>query len=247
MQGVLFLALGRLALIPAVVLVAYRILDAYAISIGLKRNTYMDGVIMKKTSNVFPDDEGKFGSKPSNQDVVVFHIGTRFNHPMGLFAPHVKTVSDGFTQMIKDLEGHSDEFGFLGATAWHNLSAESKNEILIVCYFRNVEGLHEFAHSPYHMKLWDWWNKTVQEMPHISIFHETYHVPAGNWETVHVNSHIAGLGSTVFKIPEEGTGKEIYSHPIVDASKGLLKTSAGRMGRSNAHEHEKLEVDPYDK
>jgi hypothetical protein len=43
------------------------------------------------------------------------------------------------------------------------------------------------------------------------------------------------------------TGKEVYTHPIVDASKGLLKTSAGRMARSQGHEHDKmLEVDPYD-
>ena len=101
-------------------------------------------------------------------------------------------------------------------------------------------------------------------MQHITIYHETYHVPvrlipsaamhsilillqAGNWESIHVNNHISGLGSTVFKIVEEGTGKDVYTHPIVDASKGVLKTSAGRMARSAGKDHEgKLDVDPYD-
>ena len=221
-------------------------LDAYAQATGLKHNSYMDGVIMKKTSAVFPDESGKFGNKPSNQDVVVFHIGVQYNHPLGLLSPHAKTVAGYFIQMVKDLEESAEEYGFLGATNWQSNSAASKNEILTVCYFRNVDGLHKFAHSKYHMPPWQWWNHEIKNMPHISIFHETYHVPAGNWESIHVNSKIAGIGSTVFKVAEEMTGKEVYQRPIVDASKGLLKTSAGRMARSDGTEHTKVEVDPYD-
>lgn len=208
----------------------------------------MDGVISKKTSAQFPDEEGKFGNKPASQDVVVFLIGTRYNHPYGLLAPNAEKVANYFTQMVSDLEEHPDEFGFLGATTWMNTRAASKNEIMVVCYFRSVEGLHSFAHADYHLKGWNWWNKEFHKMPHITIFHETYRVPAGNWESIYVNSKISGLQSTIFKVPEEGTGKEVYQRPIVDASKGLLKTSAGRMGRSEGLEHSKLGLvgDPYD-
>jgi hypothetical protein len=219
---------------------------------------------MKKTSAVFPDEEGNFGNKPSNSDLVVFHIGVRYNHPLGIFSPNGSTVGNYFVQMIKDLEDKSEEFGFLGATSWQNITAASKNELLIVCYFKNVEGLHKFAHSEYHLPAWQWWNKEIAKMPHISIYHETFHVPvsllsynirkeysanivqAGNWESIHVNSHISGINSSVFKVIDD-EGQEKYTYPIVDASKGLLKTSAGRMSRSQGLEHEKmLEVDPYD-
>jgi hypothetical protein len=132
---------------------------------------------MKKTSAVFPDEEGKFGNKPSNQDVVVFHIGVQYNHPLGLFSPNAKHVADAFVQMVQDLENNADEFGFLGATTWQGVIASSKNEMLIVCYFRNVDGLHKFSHSKYHLPTWQWWNKEIDKMPHISIYHETYHVP----------------------------------------------------------------------
>ena len=205
-----------------------------------------DGVIPAKTSVVIPDEEGRFGNTPSNQDIVVFHIGVRFNHPLGMFSPKALPVATGFIDMVKNLEGHSDEFDFLSASSYQNLSAASKNELLVVCYFKTVDGLHRFAHSKYHLPLWQWWNKEVSQLPHISIFHETYHVPKGNWENVHVNSHIAGIGSTVFKASEEMTGKEIFLHPIVDASKGVLKTSSGRMARSQGLEHQKLVIDAYE-
>ena len=49
----------------------------------------------------------------------------------------------------------------------------------------------------------------------------------------------------MFKITDE-EGKEKWASPVVDASKGLLRTSAGRMSRSQAGEHEKMGiVDPY--
>jgi len=177
----------------------------------------------------------------------VFLIGARYNHPLGLFSPHAFTVGNAFVDMVTNLDKHAEEFGYLGATSWQSTSAAANNELMIVCYFKNVEGLHKFALSDYHMPTWNWWNSKVREMPHISIYHETYHVPAGNWESIHINSKLSGLGSVSFKMPEEGTGKEVYQHPIVDASKGLLKTSAGRMARSDAKEHEnKIDVDPYD-
>ena len=246
-QGAFFLVGGRLALIPAVAALVYKTLDAYAQSMGWKRNEYMDGVLMKKFSTAFPDEEGRFGNKPADSEVVVFLIGTRVNHPLGLLAPGAKKIGDYFSSMVKDLEEHADKFGFLGMTSWVNNSTRAtNNELLDVCYFRTTEGLHKFAHSKYHREGWDWWNKTVKEHPHLSIYHETYHVPKGHWESIYVNSHISGINSTVHKVTDEMTGKEMYTYPVVDASKGLLKTSAGRMSRSKADEHDNY-YDPYDR
>lgn len=79
----------------------------------------------------------------------------------------------------------------------------------------------------------------------MSIYHETFHVPKGHWETIYINSHPSHLASSAHKITDEKTGEELWASPIVDASKGLLKTSAGRMSRSNADEHDKYDDDPY--
>ena len=243
LQGALFLIAGRLALTPAVAILLYKTLDAYSQSIGLRPNSYMNGVIPKKFSVVFPDEEGRFGNQPSNQDVVVFLIGTRINHPLGLFAPGVTQLK--FPEMVKDLEEHSEEYGFLGITNWINSSDRTTNsELMMVCYFRNNEGLQKFAHAPFHRDNWDWWNKNVKKHPHISIYHETYHVPKGHWESIHVNSHISGLNTTAHKIIDE-EGKEKWTLPIVDASKGVLRTSGGRMNLSLGHEHDAYGQDPY--
>ncbi len=249
-QTLLFMAadkfgVGRISLIPAILYLAYRTLDAYLMSIGWKRNVYMDGVIPSKFSVAFPDENGKYGSKPADSDIVVFLIGTRNNHPLGMFAPGVQDFMKLFPSMVGDLDKTRDEFGFLGMTNYMNSSDRTTgSEIMEVCYFRTVEGLHNFAHSPYHRAAWDWWNKNWKQHPHLSIFHETYHVPKGNWESIYINSHVSGINTTQHKYTDEMTGKEMWASPIVDATKGLLKTSAGRMSRSLATEHDEI-GNPY--
>jgi hypothetical protein len=83
-------------------------------------------------------------------------------------------------------------------------------------------------------------------MPHLAIWHEIYHAPPGHWESIYVNSHLSGINSAQVKVIDKESGAEKWMNPVVDASRGLMKTSAGRMDRSQANEHEKLGVkDPY--
>ncbi|KAK0862451.1 hypothetical protein LTS02_007210 [Friedmanniomyces endolithicus] len=238
-QSGLFLAVGRPAVLPALAYLAYRSLRAYAMSVGWIHDVYMDDVILKKTSAQFPNAEGEFSSKPADDEIVVFLIGTRVNHPMGLFAPGFASVGDMFGQMAKDCDNHAEEFGFLGMTSWiNNGTRETNNEVLQVAYFRTPEGLHEFAHSKYHTNAWDWWNTNYKSHPHISIYHETYHIPKGHWETIYINSHRSHLGSATFKTYDSEKGQDMYMSGVVDASKGVLRTSQGRMSRSKGDENE---------
>ncbi|KAF2162753.1 hypothetical protein M409DRAFT_26991 [Zasmidium cellare ATCC 36951] len=245
-QGALILLVGRIALLPAAALILYRALDSYAMSVGWKRNTYMDGVLMKKFSAQIPDELGNYGNKPADTDVVVFLIGTRSNHPYGMLAPGFEQSGKYFSSLAQSLEDHAEEFGFLGMTSWLNSAdRSSKSEIMQVCYFRNMEGLHAFAHSEDHRQAWDWWNRTVKQNPHLSIWHETYHVPKGHWENIYVNSHLSGITSLTSRFTDKETGQDMWASGVVDASKGLLKTSAGRMSRSKADDHDKYGEDPY--
>ncbi|KAM0717477.1 hypothetical protein Q7P37_007329 [Cladosporium fusiforme] len=239
-QSLAFLLVGRVALIPSATYLILSLANTFATAAGWKPNSLMDGVIREKFSTAFPNADGTYGEKPADSEIVVFLIGFRNNHPLGLLGPGVKEVGDAFGQMVKDLEKHTEEFGFLGATSWLNAATRTtQNETLVVCYFQSVEGLHKFAHSDYHMKTWLWWNKHVKNRPYMSIYHETYHVPKGNWETIYVNSHISGLPSARIQT-EDG----LWASPMVDAKRGLLKTSAGRMSRSDAKENDSIQ-DPY--
>lgn len=239
-QGLAFWLLGPIALLPAALLAGLRMLDTLIVVIGLKHNYHMDSIITTKFSAQFPDDEGRYGNQPAATDVVVFLIGTRTNHPLGMLAPGTSTIFAYFASMEKDLSTHSDEFGFLGMRICLDAAdRQTGSETVAVCYFKTVEGLHAFAHSPYHREGWDWYTKTAKSVPHISIYHETYHVPKGNWENIYLNSHTSGITSTAHKYFDQERGVEMWASPVVDASKGVLKTSAGRMARSEGKEHEK--------
>ncbi|KAK5000359.1 hypothetical protein LTR66_000777 [Elasticomyces elasticus] len=246
-QSLLFLLAGRVALLPAVAVLVWQVLDTYLMATGVKHNTYMDGIIPGKFSAQFPDESGNYGNKPANSEVVVFLLGARINHPMKLLAPGARKLGDYFVGMAKNLEENAEQFGFLGMSSWiSNGDRSTNNELMQVCYFRSVAGLHAFAHSPVHREGWTWFREIVATHPHISIFHETYAVPEGHWESIYANSHVNGIAATMFKTVGGESGEERWQSPIVDASRGLLKTSAGRMNRSKALEHEGYGPDPFE-
>lgn len=183
LQGFCFLTIDRISLLPAFILLLYRVLDTYAQAVGLKHNSSMDNVDPRKVSAQPPDELGNYGSQPASQDMVVLLIGARSNHAYGALAPRFKDIGDFFRAMAEDLDSHADEFGFLGMTSWLNITDRtSNNESMNVAYFRSVEGLHAFAHSKYHRVGWDYWNKHAADCKHISIWHEVYHAPKGHWE-----------------------------------------------------------------
>lgn len=130
-----------------------------------------------------------------------------------------------------------------------------------IFYFQSMEGLNKFAHGTAHRAGWDWWNRTVKEHPELSMMHELYEVPAGNWENIYLNYWPAGfgklcqqvqmsekghfssnvnLGSSKFPIRKTGSqsyekanhGESEWISNLVDASKMQLETREQRMGRA---------------
>lgn len=78
-QSAAYSLLGRTAFLPAVCLLLYRIADAYAITTGLKRNHYLDGVILDHYSAQFPGEATNGVESPAESDVCVFMIGSKVN------------------------------------------------------------------------------------------------------------------------------------------------------------------------
>ncbi|KAF2838908.1 hypothetical protein M501DRAFT_975861 [Patellaria atrata CBS 101060] len=241
-QGLAYLLFGRLAFLPAGFLLFYRTADAFLQAAGWKSNPMMKDVILTKFSAQLPDENGDFGAQASREEICVLLIGTRINHPLGIIGPGVQEIGTYFNRMSKELEHEFDTYGMLGITEWTANERPTGNEILQVCYFKNAEGLHKFAHGPTHRAGWDWWNRTIASHPHISIWHEIYHVPAQRWETIYANSSPTLLGGCRVPIvtksaTSDGTEKR-WMRPLVDATRGPLRTSRGRMGVSRALEHE---------
>lgn len=92
-------------------------------------------------------------------------------------------------------------------------------------YFKSPEGVRAFAHSSLHLEAWEWWKKNIKAHNHLSIFHEMFVSPAGSWETIYDNAEPMLMGSTQWGV---SGGKWVRA--TVDASEGVLKNSAGRMG-----------------
>ncbi|KAF1817035.1 hypothetical protein P152DRAFT_453646 [Eremomyces bilateralis CBS 781.70] len=251
LQSILTLILPlRVALLPGLVWLTWATIDTVAQTKGWKKNEYLENVAVgRKTSAQVPSAGGQFGDKPSDGSVVVLLLGVRINHPMGVFSPNGKKIGEYFAEMGKSLEKEMDKYGMLGSGAWLGGGERStSNGIMYLYYFRDVEGVHKFAHDPIHRRGWEWWNKIVKEgtADYLSIWHEVYSVPSGNWESVYINSHPVAHGAARYKIPsEKPEGRDIWVNPLVDASRGVLRSSAGRMSRSNGKEHEKYGDNPY--
>ena len=230
----------RVAIAPALMYLIYHVLNTSLQTAKILPNQYEKDVIHSKISAQFPErTNGRFGSTPAAQPVVVFLLGVRFNHPLGLFSPGAKEIADYFMAMNKDICKHADEFGMLGVSTWKGGQDATNNSILNIYYFRDAEGINRFAHSEVHRKGWDWYNRT--KYPHLGIMHESFGVPAGAYESVYKNMAPMLMSATTVKVDNEETGKEQWMRPVVSAEKGALKTSFGRMGKSSGLEHEKYD------
>ena len=94
-----------------------------------------------------------------------------------------------------DLETNADEYGFLGQSIYHGTDTLTQAKTLNVIYFRSLEHLLKWAHGKVHREAWDWWNLNVQKLNEISIAHEVYSVPVGNWENIYLNCIPSDFGT----------------------------------------------------
>ena len=71
-------------------------------------------------------------------------------------------------------------------------------------------------------------------------FHETFHSPAGHWESIRINLEPSGIGATVFPYTTE-EGEQTWRTPMEDAMKGRLRTSQGRMLRTDGNDNDHVD------
>jgi len=137
----------------------------------------MAGIIQKR---VCAEIEGPF---------VVFMIGARINRPwkLNVVLPFLATMP----RMLKELAA-DPALGLLHVRQHFSLTS-----VTLVQYWRSFEHLEAYAQSPerQHLPAWRWFNTTIGSNGDVGIWHETYLVQPGCYETVYNNMPSFGLGA----------------------------------------------------
>ena len=132
-----------------------------------------------------------------NGDVVVFLIGMRVNR---WWKPHrYVPVATAMGRMLKELYAHP-ELGFLGCESFFGRTT------MLIFYWKSTEHLLAYAKSrdAAHLPAWRDFNRRIGTNGDVGIWHETYRVRAGEYETVYANMPRFGLGKVGNLVPAHG-------------------------------------------
>jgi hypothetical protein len=156
-------------------------------------------------AKVFP---GRFTAQ-CEEPFVVFLIGMRVNR---IFDLRWIRVARAMPPMLAELK-RTPDLGLLHIEPffyWRGVG--------ILQYWRSFEHLHAYAHArdAHHLPAWAEFNRRIGADGSVGIWHETYVVGAGQFESVYANMPRFGLASAV-------------NHVSVT---GRLDSARGRIGKS---------------
>lgn len=168
---------------PVALIIGYKAVVAFLQTVGVLRNPYMDRSIAERTAILYADEHGNYET-PGGGEVCAIMLAAISNHPLGMFAHGYKEVGDRFSvsilharygssltvlqDMTKELDKSPTEFGYLGSSTWINSSDRgSKNEQMVMMYFKSMHYLHEYAHGRLHTDTMLWWRHNEHKMKHI--------------------------------------------------------------------------------
>jgi hypothetical protein len=140
---------------------------------------------------------GRFTAQ-TDEPFVVFLIGMRINKLVA-FSKWVPTAM-AMAPMLQTLRQHPEK-GFLGAEQFFSLRGG-----ILVQYWRSLEDLEHFARNPSdpHAEAWKRFNRAVGSDGSVGIWHETYAIQPGNYESIYVNMPVFGLAAATQHVPVTG-------------------------------------------
>jgi hypothetical protein len=135
----------------------------------------MSTIIQKRMTGTL---EGEF---------VVFLIGMRINRWWKV--SQWLRVAMAMPRMQRELAQHP-ELGCLGGMQWFGRTT------ILVQYWRSMDALLAYskAKNAQHLPAWQAFNKLVGTNGDVGIWHETYRVRPGDYESIYVNMTPFGLG-----------------------------------------------------
>lgn len=120
--------------------------------------------------------------------LVVFIIGMRINHfhKIGKWLPVARSMGPMIAELAADPNS-----GFIGAETL----LKGLRTVCLIQYWRSFEHLEAYARDRErkHWPAWAAFNKAIGTDGTVGIFHETYCVPEGGFETVYGNMEPFGL------------------------------------------------------
>jgi hypothetical protein len=133
-------------------------------------------------------------------DFVVFLIGARINSWRKLLK--LAWIGQANNAMYRALET-KPEYGYLGGESF---SRNRFRESITITYWRSYEHLERFARSKDdpHLEAWRRFNREIANDGSFGIWHETYLVKAGNYETMYGNMPRFGLAKAATHLPVTG-------------------------------------------
>ncbi|MFE9406720.1 DUF4188 domain-containing protein [Streptomyces sp. NPDC006530] len=138
-------------------------------------------------------------------DVVVLLIGMRVNH---FWAVHQWVpVGLAMLRMLAELKRDRSR-GLLG----HVLLTASPRTYYVVQYWESKEKLYSYAHSPemFHHRAWAILNRKERQgkvRGHVGLWHETYIVPEGSYESIYADMPPFGLAAATGVVPLARRGR----------------------------------------
>ena len=146
-----------------------------------------------------------------NGDFVVFLLGMRINKPWKpqQWLPMLRA----FPRMLKELEIAPPEVGFLGST--------SLGLTTLVQYWRSFDHLERYARrrDKVHWPAWVEFNRRMKDSRgDVGIWHETYLIRAGEYESVYSGMPLMGLAKAAQLADVSGDA---------EAARGRLGAAAG--------------------
>ena len=129
--------------------------------------------------------------------LVVFLIGMRINKPWKVHKWW--PVAQAMPRMLAELQVRP-ELGMLGGEMWFGRTT------ILVQYWRTVQQLLSYAkdRNAMHLPAWKAFNQAVGSSGDVGVWHETYAVPAGGYESIYVNMPPFGLGKAGPLTPATG-------------------------------------------
>jgi hypothetical protein len=128
---------------------------------------------------------------------VVFLIGMRFNK---LWKIHKWfPVLLAMPRMLRELDQHP-ELGLLNYHLWFGRT------VIVLQYWRSIEDLYAYAKNRdrAHLPAWSAFNRAVGTSGDVGVWHETYRIQPGSYETVYVNMPPFGLAKAFQAVPATG-------------------------------------------
>jgi len=122
----------------------------------------------------------------NEQDIVVFLIGMRINKRLAIWKWW--PVFTAMPAMIKELYEQQEELGFLSMESYFGLRTT-----VMIQYWRSADELLAYAKGEKHLTAWKNFNQKVGDNDAVGIYHETYEIKKGSYETLYGNMPLYGL------------------------------------------------------